>query len=60
MNSAWVDLAKGLIEGIPKIFQAIKRGRDLSTITLGEVVSEDALKKVQEANARADDFEANG
>ena len=58
--AAVVALIQGIASGIPKIVAAVEAGRNLEDIRLDEYVSEDALKKIREANARAEDFIRNG
>lgn len=55
-----IALIQALIEGVPKLVKAFKQGRDLADVRVGEFVSKDALKRVQDANERADDYIENG
>lgn len=60
MEALTEAITKALIEGVPKLVEAIKAGRDLSTVKVGDFVSTDALAKVKEANDIADDYIKNG
>ena len=61
MNEALIiALVQGLVSGLPKLIAAIRAGRDISSVKLGEFISDDALAKVQAATSRADDFIENG
>jgi hypothetical protein len=60
MEALTEAITKALVEGIPKLVEAVKAGRDLSTINVGDFVSADALEKVKQANAIADDYIENG
>lgn len=53
-------ITEALAEGIPKLVEAVKAGRDLSDVKVGEFISTDALEKVKKANAVADDYIENG
>ena len=62
MSELWITIAKALIEGIPKIIEAVKKGRNLKDMKLEEFISTDALEKIQKANndPYVDDFIKNG
>ena len=55
-----IALVQGLVSGLPKLIAAIRAGRDISSLQLGEFISEDALAAVNAASVRADDFIENG
>lgn len=55
-----ITIASALIQGIPKLIEAIKAGRNPKDIKLEDFVSYDALEKIQAANKRADDYIKNG
>lgn len=57
---AWTAIAKGLVEGIPRIVEAVRQGRRPEHIRLGDFMSTDALKQIRAANTRARDFIATG
>ena len=46
-----------LITGIPKLIDAIKAGKDPSSIKLGDFISSDAIKTIDGAIAKAKSFE---
>lgn len=55
-----ITLVKGLVDGVPKLIEAWRAGRNLRDIKVSEFVSKDALAKIEAANARADDYIENG
>lgn len=60
MGALTEAITEALVEGIPKLVEAVKAGRDLSSINVGDFVSTDALAKVKAANVKADDYIENG
>jgi hypothetical protein len=58
--AAVIALIQALINGVPRLIEAIKKGRNLADVRVGEFVSKDALEKVKQANERADDYIENG
>jgi hypothetical protein len=55
-----IALVQALINGVPRLIEAIKKVRNLADVRVGEFVSKDALEKVKQANSRADDYIENG
>lgn len=55
-----IALTQALISGIPKLVKAIREGRNIDEMKVGEFVSKDALAKVKAANAKADDYVNEG
>jgi hypothetical protein len=51
-----IAIAQALISGIPKIIEAIKKGRDIKDMRIEEYVSHDALQKIKDANKKAQDY----
>ena len=56
----FIMIAQTLIQGIPKLIEAIKAGRNPGDIKLEEFISYDALVKIKAANKKADDYIKNG
>ena len=59
MNTA-IAIITALVSGAPKLADLIKRGVDPATIKLGDFISLDALKKLEDAKDEAEDFITNG
>lgn len=55
--AALIALGQSLLGAIPKIIELVKQGRDPKGISLGEVISTDALATLKESKAIASDFE---
>jgi len=50
-------IASLLIRGIPKLVDAIRKGRDPSEIKLGEFISRDAVKSISDSVTESEAFE---
>lgn len=51
------SITNALVSGVPKIVSAIKSGRKVEDIKLGEVISADALEQIDRAISKSSDFE---
>ena len=55
-----IAIITAIANGIPKLVQLIKSGRNPADIKLGEFISTDALKVLEDAKADQQDFIDNG
>lgn len=53
MTETIVTIATALVQGIPRLIEAIKAGRKASDIKLSDFISTDALNTVDNAIARS-------
>jgi hypothetical protein len=61
MNEALSEaIQNALIEMAPSVIDAVRGGRDIKTLALGEFISYDALAKVQKANRGISDYIEKG
>lgn len=58
MTTTIVAIATALVQGIPKLIEAIKAGRNAAEIKLGDFISTDALDTMDRAIARSEAAEA--
>lgn len=58
--NAVLGFGQALLGAIPRIIQLIKQGRDVGSIKLEEVISQDALDKLTAAKKEAEDFIRDG
>ena len=56
-TAALVTLGTALIQGIPKLIEAIKAGKKWEDIKLSDFISKDAVETVQKAIDKAESFE---
>jgi len=55
-----IAIITAIANGIPKLVKLIKSGKNPADIKLGEFISTDALKVLQDAKADQQDFIDNG
>ena len=55
-----INIAKFLLDAIPRIVDLVRQGRDPRTINLGEVISHDALRLLDAAKTRSEDYIREG
>lgn len=55
-----IAIITAIANGIPKLVQLIKSGKNPADIKLGEFISTDALKVLEDAKADQQDFIDNG
>lgn len=60
MNAVLDFVSALLTQGVPKIIELVKQGRKVGDIKLSEIISNDALRDLEDAKADAEDFLKNG